>query len=254
MIHKMLTGLFFVLSLGCLSSASAAPQTGWVEYFSGEDTVRAYFAIPDGEGPFPALIVIHEWWGLNGWIQGNADEFARRGYAALAIDLYRGGVATSSDEAHELMRGVPEGRAARDLRSAFAYLASRSDISKEKIGSIGWCMGGGYSLAAALNIDQLAASVICYGRLITEEDEIQKIACPVLGIFGAADRGIPEASVKVFERSAQKLDKNVRTTIYPAAGHGFMNPNNKTGYDEKATEDAWQRIYAFLDSKLKGKN
>lgn len=233
-----------------LSFAQSQISTHWVYYMSGEDTVKAYLALPDGNGPFPALLVIHEWWGLNDWVKQNADEFARRGYAALAVDLYRGRSTSSSDEAHELMRGLPEDRAAKDLKSAFAYLQQHFKVSKDNIGSIGWCMGGGYSLSAALNIQSLAAAVVCYGRLVSEEDEIRKISCPLLGIFGENDRGIPSVSAKAFERMAQKLDKNVRVTIYPKVGHGFMNPDNKNGYDEKSAEDAWQKIFAFLDSKL----
>lgn len=232
-------------------SAGGEISTQWVHYLSGEDTVRAYFAIPDGAGPFPAIILIHEWWGLNDWIKENAEEFARRGYVALAVDLYRGRVAASSDEAHELMRGLPEDRAIKDLRSAFAYLSQHSEVDRQRIGSIGWCMGGGYSLAAARTIHDLAAAVLCYGRLVTDSEEIKKINCPVLGIFGETDRGIPSASVKAFEREAQKLDKQVRTTIYPRVGHAFMNPNNKNGYDAETAKEAWQRIFAFLDSKLK---
>jgi carboxymethylenebutenolidase len=235
------------------SRADSVVTTQWVSYTSGTDTVKAYCAIPDGEGPFPAVILIHEWWGLNDWIKENAKDFARRGYLALAIDLYRGRVAASSDEAHELMRGLPEDRAAKDLKSAFTYLQTRPDVKQEKIGAIGWCMGGGYSLTAALTIQSLAAAVVCYGRLVSEEEEIQKIACPVLGIFGETDRGIPAASVKAFERSAQKLDKNVRVVIYPKVGHAFMNPNNEKGYDASTAQEAWQRIYAFFETKLMGK-
>ncbi len=252
-LHYSLSLIVLLLFAFALSSADTKISTQWVQYLSGEDTVRGYLAMPEGDGPFPALIVIHEWWGLNDWIKQNADEFARRGYVALAIDLYRGRSASSSDEAHELMRGLPEDRAAKDLKSAFAYLTQNTKVNKEKIASIGWCMGGGYSLAAALNVKELGAAVICYGRLVTENDEIKKINCPILGIFGEMDRGIPAASAKTFERSAQKLDKAVRVTVYPKVGHAFMNPNNKAGYDEKTANDAWQKIYAFFDSKLKAK-
>lgn len=257
MTNIRLTSTLISLTLAALFLSTAFGETKittqWVEYRSGGDTLKAYLAVPEGEGPFPALIVIHEWWGLNDWIKQNADEFARRGYVALAIDLYRGRAAGSPDEAHELMRGLPEDRAVRDLKAAFAYLKDIPKVSKQRIGSIGWCMGGGYSLAAALNIQQLAAAVICYGRLVTETDEIKKISCPVLGIFGEADRGIPGASAIAFERTAQKLEKDVRVTVYPKVGHAFMNPNNKEGYDEKTASEASQKIYAFLDSKLKTK-
>jgi carboxymethylenebutenolidase len=252
-LHRVISWSILLLISVSLSHGQSKISTQWISYRSGEDTVRAYLAMPDTGSSLPALIVIHEWWGLNDWIQQNADEFARRGFVALAIDLYRGSAASSSDEAHELMRGLPEDRAAKDLKAAFAHLAQHPSVNKERIGAIGWCMGGGYSLAAALNIKQLAGAVICYGRLVTENDELQKINCPILGIFGDADRGIPSASAKAFERYAQKLDKNVRVTIYPKVGHAFMNPNNKSGYDEKAATDAWQKIYAFFDVKLKAK-
>jgi len=255
MMYRVVGRIFFILLLAACAKPSVRAEenvtTQWVQYLSGEDTVRAYLALPSGNGPFPAVILIHEWWGLNDWIMANAVEFAQRGYVALAVDLYRGRVAASSDEAHELMRGLPEDRAAKDLRAAFSYLWQRTDVQQQRIGSIGWCMGGGYSLVAALNIRDLAAAVICYGRLVSETEEIQKINCPILGIFGEKDRGIPAASAKTFEREAQKLDKQVRVTIYPNVGHAFMNPNNKAGYDAETAKEAWQRIFAFLDSKLK---
>ncbi len=257
MMYKCVGRMFLILLLAAYVRPNARAgenlTTEWVQYLSGDDTVRAYLALPGGNGPFPAVILIHEWWGLNDWIMDNAIEFAQRGYLALAVDLYRGSVASSSDEAHELMRGLPEDRAAKDLRSAFLYLWQRPDVHQQRIGSIGWCMGGGYSLVAALNIRDLAAAVVCYGRLVSEPEELQKINCPILGIFGEKDRGIPAASAKAFEREAQKMDKQVRVTIYPNVGHAFMNPNNKDGYDAETAKEAWQRIFAFLDSKLKAR-
>lgn len=197
------------------------------------------------------MILIHEWWGLNDWITSNADEFARRGYVALAIDLYRGQIAGSAEEAHELMRGLPEGRTAKDLKSAFAYLSKQGIIQPERIGAIGWCMGGSYALVAAMEVTGLAASVVCYGRLVSEQEEIVRIGSPVLGIFGETDRGIPTASVRAFERTAQMMDKDVRVTIYPGVGHAFMNPGNSRGYDAAAATDAWKRILSFFEKKLK---
>lgn len=225
-------------------------EARWLTYLSGEDTVRAYFSVPAGEGPFPGVILIHEWWGLNDWITANADTFARKGYAALAIDLYRGQVAASSDEAHELMRGLPEDRVVKDLHSAFAFLSQQRKVRAERIGAIGWCMGGSYGLVAAMEIPHLSASVICYGRLVTERAQIAKLNCPVLGIFGESDKGIPVPSVKAFERTAQMMDKDVRTSIYPGVGHAFMNPGNTRGYSKEAADDAWQRIFTFFEKKL----
>lgn len=217
-----------------------------VSYVSGKDTVSAYISVPEGKGPFPAVIVIHEWWGLNAWVKEGAERIAKEGYVAMAIDLYRGKVAESADDAHQLSRGVPEDRAARDLKAAFAYLKGRKDVAPAKIGSVGWCMGGGYSLEAAVLLPGLSACVICYGRLVTDSSAIAGINARVLGIFGGADKGIPAASALEFEGTAKGMKKNVSVTVYPDAGHAFMNPNNQAGYREADARDAWARILAFL--------
>ena len=222
-----------------------------VTFVSGKDTTTAYLAEPEGSGPFPALIVIQEWWGLNDWITENANMFAEKGYVALAVDLYRGKSATSPDEAHELMRGLPEDRAIRDLKAAFTFLHERENVNKEKIGSIGWCMGGGYSLQTALNVPELKASVVCYGRLVTDESTVRKINCPLLGIFGEMDRGITPEDVKEFEESLNKEGKKNNIIIYRNVGHAFMNPNNKQGYNKEITDKAWNEIFTFLDQNLK---
>ena len=146
-----------ILSLA-LSASSLAADNKVVSYKSGDETVNGILYTPPGKGPFPALIVIHEYWGLNDWVKQQAGKLADQGYVALAIDLYRGKVADNPDLAHELMRGVPEDRAIRDLRAAYDFLASQPNVKKERIGSIGWCMGGGYSLDTALVEPRLAAT------------------------------------------------------------------------------------------------
>src|SRR5579864_7275686 len=118
-----------------LTLMSFAVEPKDVTYRSGDETVHATLYKPSGTGPFPALVVIHEWWGLNDWVKQQADHYAQLGYVTLAIDLYRGKVATTPDEAHQIMRGVPEDRAKRDLHAAFEYLASRQDVKKERIGA-----------------------------------------------------------------------------------------------------------------------
>src|SRR5438093_4481161 len=141
-----------------------------VTYKSGDETVKGIMYTPEGKGPFPALIVVHEYWGLNDWVKEQASKLADQGYVTLAVDLYRGKVAASPDEAHELMRGVPEDRAARDLHAAFEFLKSQPNIQKDRIASIGWCMGGGYSLDMALAEPTLAAAVINYGHLAADQE------------------------------------------------------------------------------------
>jgi carboxymethylenebutenolidase len=222
-----------------------------VSYKSGDEIVSGTLYVPAGKGPFPALIVIHEWWGLNDWVKEQASKFADQGYVALAVDLYRGKVADTPELAHELMRGVPEDRAARDLRSAFDFLASQPNVRKDRIGSIGWCMGGGYSLDVALQEPTLAAAVINYGHLATEPAELKKINAPILGSFGGQDRGIPPEDVKKFQQALEQFGKKADIKIYPDAGHAFENPNNKQGYRAADAADAWKRTLDFLASTLK---
>jgi len=230
---------------------SFAAEGKSVSYKSGDETVQGVLYKPAGKGPFPALIVIHEWWGLNDWVKGQASKLSDQGYVALAVDLYRGKVATTPDLAHELMRGVPEDRAKRDLHAAFEFLQSEPSVKKDRIGSIGWCMGGGYSLDVALQEPTLAAAVIHYGHLAVDADALKKIHASILGIFGAQDRGIPPEDVHKFEAALQQLGKKVEIKIYPDAGHAFENPDNKDGYRAADAADAWQRTVSFLADDLK---
>lgn len=222
-----------------------------VSYKSGDETVQGLLYTPSRNGPFPALIVIHEWWGLNDWVEEQASKLSNEGYVALAIDLYRGKVATTPDQAHEIMRGVPEDRARRDLRAAFAFLASQPYVKKNRIGAIGWCMGGGYSLDVALEEPTLAADVINYGHLATDRDALKKINAPILGLFGAQDRGITPDDVHKFGQTMDELGKKIEVKIYDDAGHAFENPNNRDGYRPADAADAWKRTVEFLAANLK---
>jgi carboxymethylenebutenolidase len=241
--------LFLVLVL-FVSSAFAA-NSNEVSYKSGDETIKGILYTPEGKGPFPAIIVIHEWWGLNDWVKEQASKLADEGYVALAIDLYRGKVATTPDQAHEIMRGVPEDRAKRDLHAAFEFLQAQPNVKKDRIASIGWCMGGGYSLDVALQEPTLRAAVINYGHLATAPESLKKINAAILGNFGGKDQGIPPEDVKKFEQTLKQDGKKVDIKIYPDAGHAFENPNNKTGYRAADADDAWQRTVSFLSNTLK---
>jgi carboxymethylenebutenolidase len=247
-IYKPFSSLLLILLLAISTFAADGKS---VSYKSGDETVQGVLYTPAGNGPFPAIIVIHEWWGLNDWVKEQASKLADQGYEALAIDLYRGKVAATPDEAHEIMRGVPEDRAKRDLGAAFDYLASQPNVKKNRIGAIGWCMGGGYSLDVALEEPTLAADVINYGHLATDPDALKKINAPILGLFGAQDKGITPDDVHKFESQMKQLGKTIDVKIYDDAGHAFENPNNKTGYRAEDAGDAWQRTEAFLAETLK---
>ncbi len=245
---KNICSLIFI---ALLTSASFAADGKSVSYKSGDETVQAILYTPAGKGPFPAIIVIHEYWGLNDWVKEQASKLADQGYQALAIDLYRGKVATTPDMAHEIMRGVPEDRAKRDLHAAFEFLQSQPNVKKSRIGAIGWCMGGGYSLDVALQEPTLAADVINYGHLATDPSALEKINAPILGLFGGQDQGITPDDVHKFEAAMKKMGKKIDTKIYDDAGHAFENPNNKTGYRAADAADAWKRTLDFLATNLK---
>ena len=174
-----------------------------------------------------------------------------RGYIALAPDLYRGQVTADPEVAHELMRGLPQDRAVSDLKAAFAYLATRKDVDRDHIGSIGWCMGGGFSLQLAIHEPHLAACVVNYGALPTDPNDIQQIFAPILGSFGADDRGITPADVQAFEKTMQGLRRRIDVKVYDGAGHGFENSTNTNAYRPDAAADAWARTIAFLNKTMR---
>jgi carboxymethylenebutenolidase len=257
--------LALALLAGCTPEPAPAPTTtttaaapsgpvlgpGEVAFPSGSEEVVGYLARPKGQGPFPALVVIHEWWGLNQQIRGMADQFSQDGYLSLAVDLYRGKQTDDPDQAHELMRGLPEDRALRDLAAAFAYLKASPEVKPDRIGSIGWCMGGGYSIKLAVAEPTLAACAVYYGPLPTEPESLAAINAPVLGFFGEKDEGIPEASVLAFDSAMRGLGKPVEVHVYRNAGHGFANPQGKS-FQHLAADDARGKLKAFFSKQLKG--
>jgi carboxymethylenebutenolidase len=241
-----------ILALALLLATSAFAADGKpVTYKSGDETVQGVLYTPTGRGPFPALVVIHEFWGLNDWVKEQASKLADQGYVSLAVDLYRGKVATTPDMAHEIMRGVPEDRAKRDLHAAVEFLKSQPNVKRDRIGAIGWCMGGGYALDAALQEPDLAALVINYGHLATDPNALKKINAAILGIFGGQDHGITPEDVHKFEQQLKQLGKKIDIKIYDDAGHAFENPNNKDGYRAADAADAWKRTVDFLAMTLK---
>ena len=208
-----------------------------------------YLAAPGTPGKKGAILLIHEWWGLDDWIRHQTDRFAQQGYVALAVDLYRGRVTNNPDEAHELMRGLPDDRALADMKAAVDYLASRPDVDPKHIGVIGWCMGGGKALSLTVNEPRLVASAINYGALVTDPGAITKINAKILGNFGEADRGIPAEDVKKFGAELTKYGKLGDIKIYPGAGHAFMRSGEQPAAEpanREAQSAAWRRWLELL--------
>lgn len=214
--------------------------------------VTGFLARPAGaEGALPGLIVIHEWWGLNDNIRAMTQRLAGEGYVALAVDLYGGQAAADPDAAYKLMTAANERptTAEDNLRQAYAHLTG--ELEAPAVASIGWCFGGGWSLATALLLpDRLDAAVIYYGHLVTDRERLAALKMPILGLFGEQDQGIPIDSVRAFEAALKELGKDATIVVYPGADHAFANPSGKN-YQPEAAEKAWQETVAFLARTLK---
>ena len=216
-----------------------------------DQLVRGYFVFPaDMIDPLPAVIVIHEWWGLNDGIRAMADRLAGEGYIVLAVDLYGGAVANDVGEARKQMLKVVEhpDSANENIRQAYSWL--KNTAGAPRIASLGWCFGGAWSLNAALLFpDDLDAAVIYYGQVTDDAAVLEPLNVPVLGLFGANDRGITVESVNAFAETMHNLGKNYEIEIYPNAGHAFANPTGNN-YDPATAEAAWQRTLNFLKFHL----
>ena len=236
------------------SNAATGSNLTEVSYQSGSETVHGLLYAPvGGAAQHPAIIVIHEWWGLNDWIKQQAAELASEGYVTLAVDLYRGQVANDPETAHELSRGLPQDRGIRDLQAADAFLRANKQVDPARIGAIGWCMGGGYALSFAVADPHLKAVVANYGAPPTDPAALTKIHAAILGNYGGQDKGISPASVEAFAADMKKQGTPIDVKIFPDAGHAFENPNNKAGYRAEDAAAAQSRSRHFFARELGGR-
>lgn len=216
-----------------------------------DQLVYGHFVFPsDMLEPLPAVIVIHEWWGLNDNVRAMADRLAGEGYIVLAIDLYGGKTATTPQDARAQMMNVVENPdvATENIRKAYEFLSSTAGAPR--VGSLGWCFGGGWSLNTAMILaDDLDAAVIYYGQVTDDEERLSSISAPLIGFFGAEDKGITVESVQKFEAAMGRLRKTSEVHIYPGADHAFANPTGNA-YNAAAAEDAWRRALDFLNLHL----
>lgn len=214
-----------------------------------------YLSRPSGvTGPLPGLVVIHEWWGLNDNVRDEARRLAAEGYVTLAVDLYGGKVATEVRDAMKLSQDLTKnpGPAEENLLQAYRYLDKT--VAAPRIGTIGWCLGGRWSLRAALLLPrEVDATVIYYGSVNVPEAELATLQMPILGLFGSKDPVIPLQTVTAFDQAMKRLGKDVDVHVYEGAGHGFANPSG-TMYQAEAAEDAWRRTTAFLGERLQVKS
>ena len=217
----------------------------------GGKPVEGWLVKPaNATGPLPGLIVIHEWWGLNDNVRDEAGRLAAEGYVVLAVDLYGGQVATAPPDAMKLAQqlSASPGPADENLLAAYGYLDAVE--MAPRIGTLGWCLGGRWSLRTALLLpDKVDATVIYYGSVKASDPELARLRMPVIGFFGSRDPVIPVPSVVAFEQAMKRLGKNVEIHIYEGAEHAFANPSGGV-YEPVAAEDSWRRTLDFLREHL----
>ena len=241
------------------SNAGVDLQNETVNYY---DQANGYLVYPsasnenksgNNNGTLPAVVMIHENKGLNDHIKNMANLLARNGYVVLAVDLFKGEVTTDRNRSSELTQYIRDNPdiATANLQSAVKYLASLPNVNAEKIASLGWCFGGAQSLQLALNSQDhpLSATIIYYGRLITDNATLAKIKWPVLGIFGDQDSSIPVDTVKAFESALNSNNIPNEIYIFKGVGHAFANPSGDN-YAPTETKDAWDKTLSFLDKHL----
>jgi carboxymethylenebutenolidase len=258
LIIVVMGALFFLLNSGDMVQEASQKEvvdrntpssvtTEDVLYF---EDISGYLATPSQDGTYPGLILIHEWWGLNNNIRELAEQFAEAGYVALAVDLYEGSVTDDPSIARELAGGVRGNmdRAFDHLRAAVSYLEAYPAVQGNRLASVGWCFGGGWSYEMAKNDLGVAASVIYYGRF-NPEDDLSIMRATILGHFGENDTSISVDDVVTFQATLKTLSGDHEVFIYPNAGHGFAN---ESSYVPEAAVPAWERTLSFLASQLSG--
>jgi len=217
---------------------------------NGGPDIRAYVAKPAGQGPFPTVIMIHEFFGLNESIVSKAELLAQEGYLVVAPDTFRGSTTAWIPRAiYQVATTKPENVNA-DLDSVYAWLASQPDLDTDRIAIAGFCYGGRTSLAYSLHNNRLAATVIFYGSPETDPEILKKLPGPVLGIFGGADQSIPVDSVNAFDAALSRAGIPHEITVYEGQPHAFVQDANgiKAG---GAQGEAWSQMLAFLEANLK---
>jgi carboxymethylenebutenolidase len=211
---------------------------------------KGHLAKPSGSGPWPGLIVIQEWWGLDEQTKSIADRFAQVGYLAFAPDLYHGELAKlgDSEKAASLAQKYGPGASA-ELETVFDALKAHPDCSG-KVGSVGFCFGGRMLLTLALTRPLDAVCTFYGGGMQQIFDRLSAIKCPVLGLFGDQDQSIPVGTVEWFDKLLDQIGIEHEVVIYPNSGHAFFRDSDPKVYKPEAAKDAWERATKFFAGHL----
>jgi carboxymethylenebutenolidase len=218
---------------------------------NGRPDVFAYVAKPEGDGPFPAVLLIHEFYGLNESIVGKAEGLSQEGYYVVAPDTFRGSTTSWIPRAIYQVISTKQENVNADLDSVYAWLASQPEVDPDRIAIAGFCYGGRTSLLYSLHNNQLAATVIFYGSPVTDPETLQQLPGPVLGIFGGADRSIPVEEVRAFEEGLEAAGIPHEITVYEAQPHAFVT-DMESIHAGGTQGEAWAQMLAFLGKNLKG--
>ena len=233
---------------GFVALAARRPDTHaeYVKYASGTDTVTAYLAYPERRDPAPAVIVIHEIFGLSDFIRQTTEQLARDGFVAIAPDLLsrRGGTPADADSARRLIAGLPPDSVTADLDATAAYLRTVRAARGDRPGVIGFCWGGGQSFRYATNNERLGAYVVCYGPG-PDAAAAARIRARGLGVYGERDARI-NASLPVVDSALRAAGKDYRYAVYPGVGHGFLRTRDVPA----VADSAWGVIVRFLRQEL----
>jgi carboxymethylenebutenolidase len=224
-----------------------------VNYVVGEAETTGYLAVPEGPGPFPALVIIHEWNGLVDRVRQVADDFAAEGYVTLAADLYQGRTGSNSDENIALMNEAmgDMDRVVSNLDAAVSFLRDRPDVTG-RVGAMGWCFGGGIALSFGLDGENHEATAIFYGRLVDDPEVLASMDHEVYGTFARLDSGPSPEQVEAFEAALRSAGIENDLHIYDDVNHGFwLRIDEDPETRGAAGLDAWQRLKAYLDRTLR---
>jgi carboxymethylenebutenolidase len=224
-----------------------------VKFTSGDLVIPAYLSRPAQKRSAPAVLVIHEVFGLNDHIRGIADRFAALGYVALAPQFFARAAEmppkddTDMQALRRAASSIPQDAANKDMQAALDFLKADKGVAK-KFMSIGFCMGGGWSYQLAAHTKDLAGAIIFYGR--TPLELVPQVSCPIMANYGGKDTQLMQAE-PAWEEAMRKAGKSLDVKVYPEAGHGFFNDTRPTAYNAAAAADAWARAVKFSRDVLR---
>ncbi|GIW42539.1 MAG: carboxymethylenebutenolidase [Candidatus Binatia bacterium] len=243
------------IAASTIRTGTAGLREGEVSFSSGGTRIPAYRALPEGAGPFPVVLLVHEIFGLHEYVRDVARRLAREGYYALAPDLFaRQGdprrLASIPEIVEKIVRRVPDAQVLSDLDAAVAWLDGLPEARTASLGITGFCWGGRIVWLYAAHSERLDAGVAWYGRLVGEPsdttpkhpvDVVGALRAPVLGLYGGKDPGIPLETVDRMREELRKFAKPSEIVVYPEAPHGF-HADYRPSYRKEAAEDGWRKM------------